>query len=214
MMKFRGFVTGLAVLGFAGLIGGCTTYTTGVNNTPSSRDTRYVPVDTPTPKTGSVGIESQDIVSMTDQMVRDMLSSPALVKADKPAVVIVDAEYFTNDSSQRMNKRLIVDRLRNELFRAATGRIRFIARHADRMVRDEHTRRNADLVAGTAKQTFPTADYRLTGRFQNLPGGDTRGNRSNYVQVLFEMVDLNSMELTWSGMYEFKKSSREAIMYQ
>ena len=193
---------------------GCTTVRTGVVNKPSERPTRYVPVDSPTPGTGTTGIESQDIVSMTDKMVRDMLNNPRLVKQGDPAVVIVDHEYFVNDSSQRLNKRLIVDRLRNELFRAANGKMRFIARHADRMVRDEQDRRKQGLVTGEAKRTLPTAAYRLTGRFQNLADGDMRGNRNNYVQVLFEMVDLNGGELVWTGLYEFKKTSRESIMYQ
>ena len=196
------------------LAAGCTTYTTGVSNRPSDRPTKYVPVDTPTPKATSIGIESQDIVSMTDRMARDMLASPALVRLDRTAVVIVDDEYFVNDSSQRLNKHLIVDRLRNELFRAANGRIRFIARHADQMVRDEQQKRAAGQVTGQAVQTLPSADFRLTGRFQNLEDGDRRGDRRNYVQILFEMVSLGNSELVWSGMYEFKKSSREAIMYQ
>ena len=203
-----------ALSGMLCLSSGCTTYTTGVVDKPSDRPTRYVPVGTPTPRSGSVGIESQDIVSMTDKMVRDMLASPVLVRQDKAAVVVVDHTYFANDSSQRMNKRLIVDRLRTELFRAAKGRIRFIARHADKMVRDEQAKRQQGTVAGVAKTLLPTASYRLSGRFQNLAGGDTNGNRDNYVQVLFEMIDLNNGELVWSEMYEFKKSSREAIMYQ
>lgn len=193
---------------------GCTTVRTGVVNTPSDRPTRYVPIDSPIPGSGSTGIESQDIVSMTDKMVRDMLNNPRLVQQEKATVVIVDDEYFVNDSSQRLNKRLIVDRLRNELFRAANGKIRFVARHADKMVRDEQEKRRQGLVTGEAKDTLPTAAYRLTGRFQNLADGDMQGNRSNYVQVLFEMVDLSAGELVWTGLYEFKKSSREAIMYQ
>jgi len=213
-MKIRAIGLASAAIAIVLATPGCTTYTTGVANQPSQRPTRYVPHDEPLPGTGSIGIESQDIVAMTDQMMRDMLTNPILVKRDTPAVVIVDDEYFTNDSSQRINKRLIVDRLRNELFRAANGRIRFIARHADTMVRDEHAKRGEGLVQGEVKRTFPSPNYRLTGRFQNLQDGDLRGDRSNYVQVLFEMVDMNTSELVWSGMYEFKKSSREAIMYQ
>ena len=204
----RAVVAGVMLAGV-----GCRTYTTGVVNEPSDRPTRYVPVDTPTPRSGSIAIESQDIVSMTDLMVRDMLASDVLVKRDSPAVVIVDAEYFINDSSQRINKRLIVDRLRNELFRAAQGRIRFVARHADSMVRDEQAKRREGAVEGAVNRTLPTADFRLTGRFQNLADGSEHGDRLNYVQILFEMVDMNTSELVWSGMYEFKKSSREAIMY-
>ena len=66
-------------------------------------------------------------------------------------------------------------------------------------------------------QTISRADTyaaRCLRRFQNLPAAGPHGTRSNYVQVLFEMIDLDSGELVWTGMYEFKKSHREAIMYR
>src|SRR5690242_14485318 len=48
-----------------------------------------------------VGIESQDIIGMTDRMVRDMLSNPQLAARSVAPRVIVDDQYFTNESSQR-----------------------------------------------------------------------------------------------------------------
>ena len=45
-----------------------------------------------------VGIEGQDIVSMTDRMIRDMLASPTLAAASRPPQVIVDGEFFENKS--------------------------------------------------------------------------------------------------------------------
>ncbi len=193
----------------------CTTHRTDVRNEPSQRPSRYLDPATATPGSpGSIGMESQDIVSMTDEIMRDMLANPIINRQEKPAVIVMDAEYFTNDSSQRMNKRLIVDRLRNELFRAANGRLRFISREQQQMVDEEQAKRTTGQVDGSPRITFPTADYRLSGRFQDLRGGDVQGNRDSYMQVLFEMIDLNSGELVYSGMHEFKKSAYESIIYQ
>lgn len=183
------------------------------DNSPSNRSNRYIAVDSPA-HIGVVGVESQDIVSMTDKMVRDMLASPALVDPKKPTVIIVDDEYFRNESHQRLNKGLIVDRLRTELLRASQGRFRFIARHAAAMVKAERDKRRQGEVAGAAAKQLSSADFRLSGRFMDLPQADDRGRRTNYVQVQFEMIELNSGELVWAHMYEFKKSGREGIMYQ
>jgi penicillin-binding protein activator len=189
------------------LTSGCTTYNSGVRNEPSARPSRYVSIDTPT-EFGTTGIESQDIVGMAGQMVQSMLANPILVPGGAPKIVVVDSQYFSNDSDQRINKNLITDKLRHELHTAANGRMRFIARHASALVAAEQA-----IANGAPAAARPT-DFRLSGRFQNLSDGDARGNRSNYVQVLFEMIDIQSGELVWSGLHEFKKMNRESIIYQ
>ena len=53
-----------------------------------------------------VGVEGQDITAMTDQMMRDMLAEQIFADTGKRPRVIIDSEYFVNESSQAMNKRL------------------------------------------------------------------------------------------------------------
>ena len=61
----------LLIISFAALLlSSC--QQTNRNNTPSNSNGRYVEFDVAQQK-GSSGIESQDIVAMTDKMVRDML---------------------------------------------------------------------------------------------------------------------------------------------
>src|SRR5690554_447406 len=66
-----------------------------------------------------VGVESQDVMAMTDQMMRDMLGNPYLMNRDTPPRIIIDSQYFTNESSSRINKNMLTDRLRINLNRAA-----------------------------------------------------------------------------------------------
>ena len=84
-----------------------------------------------------VGIEGQDIIGMTDRMMRDMLASPELAGRSKAPQVIVDAQYFRNESSQRLNPNAITDRLRVGLNRASQGRMSFISRESADMVEQE-----------------------------------------------------------------------------
>ncbi|NQZ56515.1 MAG: hypothetical protein HRT88_03465, partial [Lentisphaeraceae bacterium] len=53
------------------------------------------------------------------------------------------------------------------------------------------------------------------GNFKDHIVNVARGQQSNYEQAVFEMVDLNTGELIWSNLYEFKKiSAKESLMYQ
>ena len=105
------------------------------NNT-AGRATVYEDVRTSSPIVQGVGIESQDIVAMTDRMMRTC--SPISCSPGAPrSRVIVDSQYFTNESSSRINKNMITDRLRIELQRAAQGRMVFIGREYSGMVEAE-----------------------------------------------------------------------------
>ena len=163
------------------------------------------------------GIESQDIVSMTDQMIRDMLANPVLAGRQRPPRVIVDAKYFRNESSTRINRNLITDRLRIGLTNAAAGRMVFLARHQVAMVENEREIKRKGVVDdGTLGRTAKVAgsDYRLGGRIASLDAvRSSTGRISRYHQVTFEMIDLETSEIVWSGIYEFRKAAQDDIIY-
>lgn len=165
-----------------------------------------------------VGIEGQDVVAMTDQMVRDMLQTPTLAGRTKPPRVIVDGEYFANDSSQALNKNSITDRLRVALNRSSQGRMTFVGRNYARMVQEERDLKRAGVTdAGTTGLTRAQSggDFRLGGRISSLDSRSTRsGLVQRYNQIVFEMVDLESGEIVWSGMYEFARAAADDVVYR
>ena len=154
-----------------------------------------------------IGITSKEIRAMTDEMMRDMLKSPILFPPGKVNLVIVDDAYFRNNSAQRIEKNLIVSRLRVELLRAAQGRMRFIGRHVSSVLEEEQELRKEI-------KRKKTVDFRLTGRFEDQRTRGADGTMTNYVQVLFEMIDLQAGEIVWTNMYSFKKRARESEVYQ
>ena len=165
-----------------------------------------------------VGIEQQDIAAMTDRMMRDMLANPTLANQNPPPQVIVDGEYFVNESSQRLNKNQITDRLRVELNRASRGRMVFVGRHYSDMVAQERELKREGVVdVGTTGMTRAQAggDYRLGGRISSLDSRDTRtGLTQRYSQITFEMVDLERGVIVWSGMYEFSRAAGDDVIYR
>lgn len=165
-----------------------------------------------------LGIEGHDIISMTDQMVRDMLSTPVLARRQIVPGVIIDAEYFNNDSSQPINKNSITDRLRINLNRAALGRMKFIGRSYSKMVEQERDlKRHGVTDIGTTGLTKAqkSADFRLGGRISSIDSRNSKtGLQQRYTQITFEMVDLENSEIVWSGIYEFSRAGADDVIYR
>lgn len=181
-----------------------------------------IPPETVNPATqgpvSGVGIDAHDIVSMTDQMMRDMLANPTLAKRRTPPRVVIDSAYFKNTGSQPINRDLITNRLRVELNRAADGRMIFLTRTNLGMVQQERDlKRSGATDVGTTgmTQALAGADYRLTGEIATLDERDVRtGMIQRYNQITFEMVDLESGQIVWSGQYEFERAADDDVMYR
>lgn len=188
-----------------------------VNNT-AGKASIYADPQSVVPEATGVGIESQDIVSATDQMMRDMLANPVLTSQVKPPRIIVDSEYFVNESTSRVNLNSITDRLRVNLNRAANGRMVFVGRQNIAMIEKERElKRTGTVDGGTIRSTKATAgsDYRLAGRITSLDSVSSKsGVSTRYSQIIFEMLDLELGTVVWSGIYEFKKSGQDDVIYR
>lgn len=163
-----------------------------------------------------VGIEAQDIVSMTDKMLRDILATPAIASLKTPPRIIIDSSDFENKGSQPINKDLIIDRLRVELNRAANGRMKFIGRkYAARVQKERELKREGVTDIGTTGLTKAQAgvDYQLVGSIGSLDSYQS-GIQQRYNQITFEMLDLESDELIWSNNYEFQKAGGDDAVYR
>jgi hypothetical protein len=168
--KWTGWLEQASALLLASLLLACST-ATYVDNTPG-RATSYEPPTQPSRVTGGVGIEGNDIVSMTDQMMRDILANQLFAALASAPRVIVDSAYFVNEGSTPINKNLITDRLRVELSRAAAGRMLFVARESIRAVESEKELKREGVVDSGTPEHFehlpttgsPDASTRSTRR--------------------------------------------------
>lgn len=167
---------------------------------------------------GGVGIEGSDIISMTDQMMRDMLTNQQLAGRSTAPRVIVDAEHFINESTQPINKNSITDRLRVGLNRASNGRLVFVGRQFAVAVQQERDLKRQGVVdVGTTGLTKApaAADFRLVGRITSVDARNARtGLQQRYSQITFEMMDLETGVLVWSGLYEFARSAADDVVYR
>lgn len=183
----------------------------------AGRPTHYESVHS-TGMVSGVGIQSQDIVAMTDKLVRDILATPQIADRKTPPRIIVDSKYFENLSSQPLNKDLIIERMRVELQRAAHGKLVFVDRQYASMVAKERQLKRSDKVdigtTGLARAQYG-ADYRLAGKILSLDSDDAKnGAMQRYTQIDMELVDLETGAGVWSGLYEFKKAGQEDAIYR
>jgi len=202
-------VIGLAVVA---LLGGCATVPNANGVAPTTQDPNVRgPVS-------GVGLEGSDIITMTDQMMRDMLANPQLAGAKTPPRVIIDAQYFKNDGAQPINLNVITDRLRVNLNRAANGRMTFVSRENAAMVAQERDlKRSGATDVGTTGMTRAQAgaDYRLGGRMATVDARNvSTGMVQRYTQVTFEMIDLESATIVWSNLYELSRSAADSVVYR
>ena len=163
-----------------------------------------------------LGIEGNDIGAMADQMARDMLSSTDLVRTPPPRVII-DSGMFKNDSMQPIDKDMITGKLRIELQRASQGRFKFVGRsYAGEVAKERELKRQGVTDIGTTglTKTQHGADFRLGGKIASLVDRNSRtGMIKSYFQIQFEMVDMETSEIVWTGIYEFTRAGADDVVY-
>jgi hypothetical protein len=155
---------------------------------------------------------------MTDQMMRDILSASVFANGIAPPQIALDSASFQNDSSQPLNKDLIINRLRVALNRSAAGRMTFINTGYRGAAEKERALKRAGKVdVGTTGLTMAQAgaDYMLGGTIASLDSRDPRtGDMQRYMQITFELFDTERGSVVWSGIYEFQRTARDDVVYR
>ncbi len=157
----------------------------------------------------TLGFGSQDIISLTDQMMRDILAHTFWRRRGSPPRVIIDRNCFTNQGSGYLNLRLITDRLRVELNRAARGRMIFVSPYLYefQLHKDDPFGRQM-----ASRGLYPHgAAYRLCGNITTIDIRSPNGMMlSRYTQVALEMVERKSARVVWGKVFSFRKAAARA----
>jgi hypothetical protein len=167
---------------------------------------------------GGTGIDSSDLRTTADQMVRSLLGSQQLFAKGTPVVVIKTPENRTRfpiDSS------IFVTRMRAQLMKSANGRITFIAREDTKEVLDERERKRSGAVSvptdATGKADLAAAplgtQFFLTGTLQSISKQNGK-DASDYIQASFRVVDAETTLLIWEDSYDWKKVGGTGVIYR
>ncbi len=163
-----------------------------------------------------IGIEPNDIKTLSDKMVRSILINSAIANGKMPRV-IVDSKFFVNESNHNLNLNSIVDQFRINLLKAARNKIIFLSRENIDLVEDERELKSNNLVddANGQLKKIKGADYRLVGRITSESRySGSSGIRSNYYHFAFEVIDLEDDSIAWGDNFDIQKQGADDTVYR
>src|SRR5258708_2169063 len=209
-MKRLTYYSPLVAVTVAGVLCGCAS--SGVKN-PSG-----VPVTQMRPDekgfVAGTGVESQDLVAVTDKMARSILTIPQIVNAQGTPRVVLDP--VENATRFPINKDIFLSRIRAELNTKARGKVIFLARERMAALERERQMKQAGQVTASSDPNlveFKGADFFLTGKLSGLTTR-THAGTSDYILYAFQLVDARTSDIIWEDSAEIKKQGLEDAAYR
>lgn len=165
-------------------------------------------------KVRSLGPESQDLISVVDQMVRSIEQEGILKdRADKPVIVV---ERMANNTRYDFNTETFTRLLQSELRKQAGGKFQFVSRDINALAAAEREAKrtgavdyNPDLRAGAPAG----ADLVLIGSANSLSTVSTKG-QSDTIVYEFRLVDLETQLDLWMDTFITKKEGKDDVIYR
>ena len=161
-----------------------------------------------------LGVESQDLVTISEKMARGILGAEPIANAKgKPVVVL---EPINNGTRFPIDQDIFLTRIRVALSGNAQGKIQFVAREHIEKLEAERDRKLAGQVTGGEKikgNQFKGADFILTGSFKAI---SSRGNAgaSDYILYTFQLINPDNSDIVWEGFHEIKKQGKDDVTYR
>jgi len=194
----------------AALLSGCAS--SGVKN-PSGVPVTEMNADERGFVTGT-GVESQDLVAVSDKMARSILAIPQIANASGIPMVVL--EPVVNDTRFPINKDIFLTRIRVLLNSKAQGKVTFLARDRMEALQKERQLKQSGQVTTTSDPNvveFKGADFFLTGTLQGMTTRAEAGV-SDYVLYSFQLIDARTSAIVWEDFAEIKKQGLEDAAYR
>jgi PBP1b-binding outer membrane lipoprotein LpoB len=195
----------------AALLAGCSS-SEGVRN-PSGTPVTQMNADERGFVAGT-GVESQDLVAVTDKMARSILGIPQVANARTAPFVVI--EPVSNETRFPINREIFLTRIRTQLNEHAAGRISFLDREMMKTLERERSLKQSGQVTASADPNaveFRGADYFLTGKLQGISTKAAAGV-SDYVLFSFRLTDARTSIIVWESSAEIKKQGLEDAAYR
>lgn len=207
MIKTRHSIFALAL---AGIVTGCAS--SGVKN-PSGVPVTEMRADERGFVAGT-GVESQDLVVVTDKMARSILSIPQIANAQGTPRIVLDP--VKNETRFPINKDIFLTRIRVQLNSKAQGKVLFLARDRMQALEKERALKQSGQVTASADPNvveFRGADFFLTGTLQGMSTRTSAGT-SDYILYSFQLIDARTSDIVWEDSAEIKKQGLEDAAYR
>ncbi len=160
------------------------------------------------------GVESQDMVAVTDKMARSILLIPEIANAKTTPRIVLDP--VVNNTRFPINKDIFLTRIRTQLNGKAMGRVRFLDRDMMKTLQNERALKQTGQVTTDSNPNvveFRGADYFLTGKLDGITTKTSQGV-SDYILYSFRLTDARTSEIVWEDSAEIKKQGLEDAAYR
>jgi PBP1b-binding outer membrane lipoprotein LpoB len=159
-----------------------------------------------------VGIESQDLITATDKLVRKMLETKE-IQGQKGITPVIGLLPVQNRTRFAIDKDIFLTRMKVLLNEKANGQIKFIARDRIESIKKEKELKDKGEVTSGSRKKLYGVDYFLTGELSGLSTATQRG-KSDYMLFTFRLIDSETSEEIWESYHELKKEGAEDAVYR
>ncbi|MSU50110.1 MAG: penicillin-binding protein activator LpoB [Opitutus sp.] len=160
------------------------------------------------------GVESQDLVAVTDKMARSILGIPQIARAPVPPSIVLDP--VVNNTRFPINKDIFLTRIRTQLNSKSAGQVSFLDREMMKTLeRERELKRSSQVTASADPRVveFAGADFFLTGKLDGMTTRTSAGT-SDYVLYSFRLTDARTSRIVWEDVAEIKKQGLEDAAYR
>jgi len=160
------------------------------------------------------GIESQDMVAVTDKMARSVLGTPQIAAAATPPVVVLIP--VVNNTRFAVQSDIFLTRIRIQLNQKAAGKVTFVARdQMDALQREQQLKQTGQVTSSydPNQVAFKGADFFLSGRLDGMSTRTSQGV-SDYILYSFTLTDARTSAIIWEDSAEIKKQGLEDAAYR
>lgn len=157
------------------------------------------------------GIESQDLVQVTDKMARRIIGTPAIANAPAPPVIgLLPVE---NNTRFVIQKDIFNKRIKALLNRHCLGKVQFVARDRMEAVQRERQMKDEGVVTSSSEGELAGVDYFLTGELTGMHQAGSTG-QSDYILYTFRLINAETSIEEWEDFDEIKKEGLEDVIYR
>lgn len=165
-------------------------------------------------KVRSLGPESQDVIQLSDLMVRSLMASDEASKWEQaPTIAMLP---MANNTRYAFNQEVFSSRLKVQLNKDAKGRIMFLSRDVIADIEAERELKRDGKVDYDPKKRAATpagADYFLKGYANGLAAVSTKG-QADYIVYTFKLIDAETSVEVWEDVFETKKEGKDDVIYR
>ncbi len=162
----------------------------------------------------SLGPESQDVLRVSELMMRSLSADPAISEAAVPPTIVMLP--MENNTRFPFNSGTFTTRLQALLNRDSKGQMRFVDRGIyEDILRERQGKREGEFDYDPERRTLATAgaDYFLKGYVEGLSAASREG-MAEYAVYSFSLVDSETGIVLWQDLFDVKREGRDDVLYR